>query len=142
MVRFPLSNDKCVVCVYVCVRYWQGELFSQWKPSEEAIAVYSRTFAQAVSGIPTRMSFNPKTAQFELCYLIDSTITAPTEIYGNFKVHYPEGVVVSVTGGAAASISIEVDAANNMIYARHIPVSGMPLPLSTETDCCVLVTKK
>jgi hypothetical protein len=122
----------------VC-RYWQGELFSRWNPSDEAISVYSRSFAQAVAGTPTSMTFDPQSAQFQLCYVVDPTIIAPTEIYGNFKVHYPNGVDVAVTGAAAESISVEVDAANNMIYARYtLPTS----PKSGGNDCCVIVTKK
>jgi hypothetical protein len=52
-----------------------------WNPSEEAIGIYSRTFAHAVAGTPTKMHYDAESARFELCYAVDPTITEPTEIY-------------------------------------------------------------
>jgi hypothetical protein len=75
--------------VYVYSRSFVGELFityplsvlSVWAPSAEAISAYSRTYARAVAGTPTKMHFDATTARFELCYAVDPAVTAPTEIY-------------------------------------------------------------
>ena len=38
-------------------------------------------FARAIAGTPLNMSFAPITKQFELCFLPDASIAAPTEIF-------------------------------------------------------------
>ena len=122
-------------------RYWQGELFSTWAPSEAAISVYSRTFAQSVAGTPTQMTYDPDSAQFDLCFNIDTSISAPTEISANFNVHYTKGVEVTVSGSAAPFVTIDVSDAFNMIYVSYTPSSAIEEKLKSN-DICVRVTKK
>ena len=51
--------------------------------------------AQAIAGVPVHMAFDPSTRVFELVY--NATIsTAPTEVYLNEPLHYPDGVDVDV----------------------------------------------
>lgn len=59
-----------------------------------------RTYAQAVAGVPTAMSFDAATGDFRLRYRPDSGIAAPTEIFVS-PLHYPDGYRVAVTGGTA-----------------------------------------
>ncbi len=59
-----------------------------------------RTYAQAVAGVPTAMSFDATTGDFRLRYRPDTTISAPTEIFVS-PLHYPDGYRVNVTGGTA-----------------------------------------
>ena len=59
-----------------------------------------RTYAQAVAGIPTAMSFDATTGDFRLRYRPDTGISAPTEVFVS-PLHYPDGYRVSVTGGTA-----------------------------------------
>jgi endoglycosylceramidase len=117
--------------------YWTGEVMS-WTPSEAAIATYSRTFAQAVAGVPTKMKYDSNTKDFELCYKVNTAIAQPTEIYANFDVHYPDGMSVSVSGSAIDMV-VKVDAAVNMIYVQY---SGSEDSKSSGMDCCVSISKK
>jgi len=89
--------------------YWQLKLYHDFTSFDDAqpfwdvdgnlevpkIKTLSRTYAQAIGGIPSRMTFNPDTAAFELVF--NATITAaPTEIYLNEELHYPNGFKVDV----------------------------------------------
>jgi hypothetical protein len=44
------------------------------------------------TGTPLNMTFVPKSNDFELCYLLNTSISQPTEIYASFSRHYPNGV--------------------------------------------------
>ena len=59
-----------------------------------------RTYAQAVAGVPTAMSFDAENGDFRLRYRPDSGIAAPTEIFVS-PLHYPGGYRVQVVGGTA-----------------------------------------
>lgn len=98
--------------------YWQFKLFeditttgpqeSFYKGNDlevEKVKALSRTYARATSGvrrvttnhqIPTHMSFDPLTALFELKFNLNTSISAPTEIYLNYKMHYPKGYTVAL----------------------------------------------
>lgn len=55
----------------------------------------SRTYAQAIAGTPLTMSFMPENGTFVLEFEMSGT-TAPTEIYLNRALHYPNGCNVKV----------------------------------------------
>ncbi|KAA1418755.1 glycoside hydrolase family 5 protein [Nocardioides humilatus] len=59
-----------------------------------------RTYAQAVAGTPTKMSFDAVTGDFLLRYRPDPTITQPTEVFVS-PLHYANGYEVVVDGGTA-----------------------------------------
>jgi len=61
------------------------------------VRALSRTYAQAIAGIPTLMDFNPKDSYFQLAFNIDITINAPTEIYLNEDFYYSNGFTVTIT---------------------------------------------
>ena len=63
----------------------------------------SETYAQAVAGTPTSMSFDPSTGLFRLSYRIDHGATAPTVIFVPVSRHYPHGYCTKVTGGRVTS---------------------------------------
>lgn len=120
--------------------YWQGEMMNTWAPSEEGIATYSRTYAQAVAGTPTKMHFDSNSKDFELCYNVNPSITQPTEIYANFAVHYPAGVSVSVSG-SIIDMKVTVDASNNLIFIQYAGDST-DSSSAENMDCCVSVSSK
>ncbi|KAA1425721.1 cellulase family glycosylhydrolase [Nocardioides antri] len=62
-----------------------------------------RTYAQAVAGVPRRMSFDVDTGAFRLRYRPDTRIAAPTKIFVS-PLHYPGGYRVRVTGGTAVRV--------------------------------------
>jgi len=69
------------------------------------VRALSRTYPQAVAGIPTFFSFNPVTYDFELAYNINLNATAPTEIFLNEEFFYSKGFTVTITPNNAATWS-------------------------------------
>eukprot|EP01123_Difflugia_compressa_P004860 TRINITY_DN16376_c0_g1_i1.p1 TRINITY_DN16376_c0_g1~~TRINITY_DN16376_c0_g1_i1.p1 ORF type:complete len:164 (+),score=21.45 TRINITY_DN16376_c0_g1_i1:30-494(+) len=63
---------------------------------EMKVKALSRTYAYAISGMPTVMSFDPNTATFQLQYNAFK-LSLPTEIYLNEKYYYPQGYTVTTT---------------------------------------------
>lgn len=84
--------------------YWQLKLYQDFTTANSKESLYdaegnleveklralSRTYAQAIAGRPELMSFDAKTAAFELRFNA-SVASAPTEIYLNRQLHYPHG---------------------------------------------------
>ncbi|CAI2183335.1 1425_t:CDS:2, partial [Funneliformis geosporum] len=62
----------------------------------DVAAMYSRTFAEAVSGNTISMKFDEKNG-FKLIYKINSTITKPTIIKIQEKYHYSKGFIVNIS---------------------------------------------
>jgi len=65
--------------------------------------VLSRTYAQAIAGRPTSMSFDPTTNAFSLRYVPQQTVHAPTLIFVPVQIHYPSGYCTRVSGGSVIS---------------------------------------
>lgn len=61
-----------------------------------------RTSAQATAGRPTLQRFDPTTGSYELRFVPDPSVTAPTSVVAPTEV-YPAGYTVDVTGGAVTS---------------------------------------
>jgi len=69
----------------------------------EKVKALSRSYAYAIAGIPTKMSFDPSTKLFQLSYIVNINATDSTEIYVNSNWHYPKGVTVSIKPDAQAA---------------------------------------
>ena len=63
----------------------------------------SETYAQAIAGTPTSMTFEPRTAAFHLSYRVNRATTAPTVIFVPASRHYPDGYCTKITGGRSTS---------------------------------------
>lgn len=63
---------------------------------EKKLRLLTRSYAQAVSGDPTRMFFDPDTARFELNFVASNQQDAPTVIYINEDIHYRFGFEATV----------------------------------------------
>ncbi len=61
-----------------------------------------RPYPQAIAGVPTELAFNETTKAFTLVYAPNAS-AAPTEIFVPAR-HYPNGYVVTVTGGNAVDV--------------------------------------
>ncbi len=95
--------------------YWQwinyadptGSHSSALWPPRKATAsqlnVLSETYASAVAGTPTSMSFDPTTAAFTLRYRSNPKISAPTVIVVPVSTHYPHGYCLRVSGARNTS---------------------------------------
>jgi endoglycosylceramidase len=122
--------------------WWTGPLMNQWNAQPEAIAIYSRTFAQSVAGIPTLMKYQAETHHFRLCYEVAPEIAEPTEIYVNDELAYGNGLNVHLSGSAADKITVQI--APNRIYLTYAAAFAPKAKDSTGNglDVCVTVTPK
>jgi len=92
--------------------YWAiEEIFDGDNPIPQAVNILSRTYPQAIAGVPTQMSFDPDSFIFNMKYIADTTIELPTEIYLNELLHYPNGFTVTITPTGVLS----VEASHNQI---------------------------
>eukprot|EP00929_Paragymnodinium_shiwhaense_P002041 TRINITY_DN102235_c0_g1_i1.p1 TRINITY_DN102235_c0_g1~~TRINITY_DN102235_c0_g1_i1.p1 ORF type:complete len:484 (+),score=51.71 TRINITY_DN102235_c0_g1_i1:76-1527(+) len=76
-----------------------------WDAPEPWLKAYSRTYARATAGTPLHMQFDAKNGDFSFCYQPDLSISQPTEIYANRKLHYPEGFYVQASEHLRAVIA-------------------------------------
>ena len=65
--------------------------------------VLSRTYPQAVAGTPLRYSFSPGTDVFDMAYVPNHRIHAPTLIFVPTQVHYRHGYCARTTGARVTS---------------------------------------
>ncbi len=63
----------------------------------------ARTYPQAIAGRPTSLSFDPASGAFQLTYVPDHAVHAPTIIYVPIHIHYPNGYCPRVSGGTVTS---------------------------------------
>jgi Glycoside hydrolase family 5 C-terminal domain len=61
-----------------------------------------RTYAQAIQGVPTSMSFDPATKDFVLVFEADPAIKAPTVIFASEDFWYTGGFSVSTEPASCA----------------------------------------
>jgi len=95
--------------------YWMLKLYGDFTTANSAESLYdadgkletaklkilSRTYGQAIAGTPQRMTFDTKTGAFQLDF--NATVTAaPTEIYLNEELHYPNGYVLEIQPSTCA----------------------------------------
>ena len=64
-----------------------------------------RPYPQALAGTPVRSAFEYASKRYELQYLIDPAIAAPTEVFLPMTIHYPTGVNITVTPASAVTWS-------------------------------------
>jgi len=76
----------------------------------------SRTYAQATAGPIKTMKFDNKKATFQLDFTLTVT-SAPTEIYLNEELHYPNGYTVDVTPQGCFDITSPM---SNYIHLNHV----------------------
>ena len=63
----------------------------------------SRTYPQAIAGVPISYDFSPATGVFHLAYVPDHRIHAPTLIFVPTELHYPHGYCVRTSGAEERS---------------------------------------
>ncbi|CAF0742966.1 unnamed protein product [Adineta ricciae] len=61
------------------------------------VRALSRSYAQAIAGLPVSMMFDPKTAVFQLTFIINTDIHQPTVVYINEDLNYPQGNNIDVS---------------------------------------------
>ena len=94
--------------------YWDTDFFDgngniQWNN----VKPFIRAFPRAISGTPSRLSWEPDTHSMEFSYLLDPKISAPTEIFVP-PLYFGEGMVVSVSD----SVVYSFDKDNHVLLVR------------------------
>merc|ERR1719487_1291645 len=88
--------------------YWQYKFYHDYTTMNQNEAFYdrngdletlkvktlSRTYPQAIAGVPVHMAFNKKSGRFDLEYKPNLNCTKNTEIYMNTHLYYPHGYSV------------------------------------------------
>lgn len=90
--------------------YWDysdGAFYdSNGQPLQYLMEEFSRTYARAVSGTILSMSYSRLTSIFRLEFsAINLPNNPPTEIYYNQDLHYPNGIIVTITPLGSCSTS-------------------------------------
>lgn len=89
--------------------------------------VLMRPYPEAVAGRPTLVSADPTTGAFDLAYVADRGVRAPTVVYLPTALRYPDGYCARATGARvvspAGSTILEVV---NRARARIVTVSVVP----------------
>jgi len=95
-------------------------------------AAVSRTYPQAVAGITKEFDFNPTTRRFQLTYAptFPADPNAPTEVYLNEKIHYPNGYSVTTEPLAVADISFDH---NRVLIHVHTQVESLHVEIKQKT---------
>ena len=104
------ANDSLVGWIY-----WQWINYDDptgshssalWPPRAQTasqLKVLAETYASAVAGTPTAMSFDPTTGAFHLAYDASAAVRAPTVVDVPTSVHYPHGYCAQATGAKVTS---------------------------------------
>jgi endoglycosylceramidase len=66
-------------------------------------SVLSRVYPQAVAGTPLRFSFSAQTDVFDMAYVPNHRIHAPTLVFVPIQVHYRHGYCARTTGASVTS---------------------------------------
>lgn len=97
---------ECAAVADLFAAAWMSSIFwpdGALTPRELGL---SRPYPRALAGRPLNTTFarNSSTADYTLCYVIDRTIDAPTEIFLDFEKYYPHGVTVTTTPNVVATV--------------------------------------
>ncbi|XP_066291353.1 endoglycoceramidase-like isoform X1 [Branchiostoma lanceolatum] len=94
----------------------------------ERIGMFVRTYARAVAGIPTTMTFDVDTGHFQLSFEPDPAIKVPTEVFVP-RIHYKKGYTVM----ASAELECEVDESDRSLLYVTIKQTNDVRPILTNT---------
>ena len=89
--------------------------------------VLSRPYPEAVAGRPTLVSSDPSTGAFDLAYVANRAVRAPTVVYVPTDLHYPGGYCARATGARVVSPSgSTLLRVVNDARAKQVTVSVVP----------------
>ncbi len=104
------ANDNLLGWTYWAWKYYRDPTGSSHealarangtlKPTAAALA---QTYAEAIAGTPTSMTFDPRTAAFSLSYVANDAVRAPTVVFVPIKYHYPKGYCATASGASIVS---------------------------------------
>ncbi|MGH9045454.1 MAG: cellulase family glycosylhydrolase [Acidimicrobiales bacterium] len=91
----------------------------QLRPTAYAL---SRTYPEAISGVPEQISFDPTTGAFLLRYMAARHVRAPTIVFVASALHYPHGYCASASGARVTSAGSDLLEVTNRAGARNVEV--------------------
>lgn len=111
-----------------------------WDVQPEAVEIFSRTYAQAVAGTPSKMKFDATSYDFELCYTVDPALgaAAPTEIFASSALKYSGGVAIQLSGGAAQYMAVDMVTDHVLLTYKGPSTTAS----GEDLDVCVFISKK
>eukprot|EP01033_Poteriospumella_lacustris_P015444 gene15444-11044_t len=86
--------------------------------NEEIARRLARTYPQKIGGLAERIHFNHTDASFSLTYKLDTSISAPTEIFAQAALNYPTGIQVDIVPPLKATWLQKGD---NTILVKSLP---------------------
>ncbi|HXQ62770.1 MAG TPA: cellulase family glycosylhydrolase [Acidimicrobiales bacterium] len=93
-------------------------------------SVLSRTYPQAIAGRPTSLSFDPTRGAFQLAYVPDHAVQAPTAIFVPTQAHYPNGYCARASGAKIIS-----KAGSEILLVENAP-TGRSVSVSVTSGSC------
>ena len=73
--------------------HFEGMYNEDGTPQALKLKALTRTYVHAFQGTPVKMFFHTEDASFTCSFIFDAKISAPTEIFIYFDLHYPGGYV-------------------------------------------------
>ena len=114
----PVSGNstECIAVMDLCTKHWISWINwpgSQLDPQHLGL---SRPYARALAGSPLNASFahDLPSKRFQLCFVVDTSILASTEIYVDFDFYYPSGLSIT----HSANIKYDVRRSSNTILVQ------------------------
>ena len=99
-------------------------------PSVATAAILSRTYPQAIAGLPKSISFDPSSGVFHLAYIPDDAVRAPTAIFVLTEVHYPNGYCAKSSGAKVVS-----QPGNDVLLVNNDPTGNLATITVTAGSC-------
>ena len=93
-------------------------------------AILSRTYPQAIAGLPKSISFDPSSGVFHLTYVPNHAVRAPTTIFVPTEVHYPNGYCAKTSGAKIMS-----KPGNDILLVENDP-SGRLVSVTVTAGSC------
>jgi endoglycosylceramidase len=92
--------------------------------------VLARAYPEAIAGTPVSMSFDFRSGTFDLAYVPNHAVDAPSVIFVPTGINYPNGYCVRVNGGTVTS-----RAGTELVRVRNAPSSESVSVSITSRSC-------
>lgn len=119
--------------------YFGEHLNGRFEISDNAMQIFSRTYARSIAGIPQQMFYNVTDKSFKLCFQpgMDGSISSmESELFVPFEVQYPQGIHLDLTTNLKL-VSMDQKTGKVVLQNREIE-NKMELP----SRACATITAK
>lgn len=95
----------------------EGVYDNDGKIQENKLKALTRSYVHAFQGTPTKMEFDIQTGTLRTDYIIDNTITSPTEVYTYNDIHYPFGFRSSIVINDQPTTDVKLEPTSSPYYS-------------------------